>query len=76
MTRLIAIFYALLAMAGCQVSSAKELQQASRLEQAGDGAGACVARHRAADAMRSEGNKSYETEEAAANSYCLSQGIE
>jgi hypothetical protein len=71
-----ALVYAILAMAGCQMSSAREFQQANRLEQSGDGPGACTARRRAAEAMRREGNSYHETEAAAANSYCLSQGID
>ena len=76
MTRLITILYPLLVLFGCQFSSARELQIATRLEQSGDGTGACNARRRAAEAMRREGDQFYVIETAAANSYCLAQGIE
>jgi hypothetical protein len=76
MTRLAGLFYAILSMAGCEISSAREMQEADRVVQTGDRAAGCAAMHKAAEAMRREGNKDYGMHKAAANSYCLAYQLD
>jgi hypothetical protein len=76
MTRLASLFYAILSLAGCEISSAKEMQAADMMVRSGDRAAGCSAMHKAAEAIRREGGKNYGMHKAAANSYCLAYQLD
>jgi hypothetical protein len=76
MTRLTSLFYAILSLAGCQISSARELEAADLIVQTGDRAAGCAAMHKAAEAFHREGNNNYGLHKAAANSYCLAYQLD